>query len=32
VHDMSLSGTRLVGGENNPNGDVKISVIYGKYE
>lgn len=32
VHDMSLTSTRLVGGSNNPNGDIKISVIYSKFE
>ncbi len=32
VHDMSLAGTRLVGGPENPNGDIKISVIYSKYK
>ncbi len=31
VHDMSLTSTRLIGGPNNPNGDIKISVIYSKY-
>jgi hypothetical protein len=32
VHDMSLTCTKLVGGKNNPNGDIKISVIYSKYK
>ncbi len=32
VHDMSLAGTRLVGGPDNPLGDIKISVIYSKYK
>ncbi len=32
VHDMSLSSTRLVGGPDNPYGDIKISVIYSKYD
>lgn len=32
VHDMSLTSTRLVGGPNNPNGDIKISIIYSKYK
>lgn len=32
VHDMSLTCTKLVGGQNNPNGDIKISVIYSKYK
>ena len=31
-HDMSLTSTRLVGGSNNPNGDIKLSVIYSKFE
>ncbi len=31
VHDMSLTSTRLIGGPNNPNGDIKISIIYSKY-
>ncbi len=30
-HDMSMCNTRLVGGENNPNNPVKISVIYAKF-
>lgn len=32
VHDMSLTSTRLIGGPDNPNGDIKISIIYSKYE
>ncbi len=32
VHDMSLASTRLVGGPNNPNDEIKISIIYSKYE
>lgn len=32
VHDMSLVSTKLVGGPSNPNGDVKISVIYSKFK
>ena len=32
VHDMSLTSTRLVGGPGNPNGDIKISIIYSKYK
>ena len=32
VHDMSLTSTRLVGGPSNPNGDIKISIIYSKYK
>ncbi len=32
VHDMSLTSTRLVGGPDNPNGDIKISVIYSRYD
>ncbi len=31
-HDMSLSSTKLVGGSDNPYGEIKISVIYSKYE
>ena len=30
-HDMSLSCTRLVGGSDNPNDPVKISVVYAKF-
>lgn len=32
THDMSLSSTRLVGGPNNPYGDIKMSVIYSKFK
>ncbi len=32
VHDMSLTSTRLVGGSENPNKEIKLSVIYSKYE
>ncbi len=32
VHDMSLTSTRLVGGSDNPYGDIKLSVIYSKYD
>ncbi len=32
VHDMSMTSARLVGGPDNPYGDIKISVIYSKYE
>ncbi len=32
THDMSMTSTRLIGGDDNPNGDIKISVIYSKYE
>lgn len=32
VNDMSLSTTKLVGGSNNPNADIKISVIYSKFK
>jgi len=32
VHDMSLTSTKLVGGLNNPNGKIKISVIYSKFK
>lgn len=31
TNDMSLSSTRLVGGANNPNAPIKISVIYSKF-
>lgn len=31
-HDMSLSSIRLVGGEENPNKDIEISVIYTKFK
>ena len=30
-HDMSLSSVRLIGGEENPNGDIEITVIYSKF-
>ncbi len=30
-HDMSLTSTRLVGGKDNPNQDIRISVIYSKF-
>ena len=30
-HDMSLTSTRLVGGPDNPNDPVKISVVYAKF-
>lgn len=30
-HDMSLSSTRLVGGSDNPNDPVQISVVYAKF-
>ena len=32
AHDMSMTATRLVGGTENPNGDIKISVIYSKFK
>lgn len=32
THDMSLSSVRLVGGSENPNGDIEISVIYSKFK
>lgn len=32
VHDMSMSSTRLVGGSQNPNGPIKLSVIYSKFK
>lgn len=31
VNDMSLTSLRLVGGSENPNEDIKISVIYSKF-
>ena len=31
-NDMSLSSTRLVGGPNNPNFPVQISVVYAKFK
>lgn len=31
-HDMSMTSTRLVGGENSKYGDIKISVIYSKFK
>jgi len=31
-HDMSLTSTRLVGGANNPNEPIQISIIYAKYQ
>ena len=30
-HDMSLASTRLVGGSENPNQAIRISVIYSKF-
>ena len=30
-HDMSLTSTRLVGGPDNPNDPVQISVVYAKF-
>lgn len=32
THNMSMTSTRLVGGENSKYGDVKISVIYSKFK
>lgn len=32
VHDMSLSSTRLIGGSENPNEPLKLSVIYSKFK
>ena len=32
THNMSMSSTRLVGGENSKYGDIKISVIYSKFK
>ena len=31
VHDMSLTSTRLVGGDDNPNGPIRLSVVYSKF-
>jgi hypothetical protein len=30
-HDMSLTSIRLVGGTENPNDPIKVSVVYGKF-
>lgn len=32
THDMSMTSVRLVGGSANPNGDIKLTVIYSKFE
>ena len=32
THDMSMTSTRLVGGENSKYGDIKISVIYSRFK
>lgn len=32
VHDMSMTSTKLVGGSANPNGPIKLSVIYSKFQ
>ena len=32
AHDMSMTSTRLVGGSNNPNNKIKLSVIYSKFK
>ena len=32
THDMSLTSTKLIGGENNPNEPITISIIYGKFD
>ena len=32
THDMSMTSTRLVGGENSKFGDIKMSVIYSKFK
>lgn len=32
VHNMGLTNTKLVGGAENPNDPIKISVIYSKYK
>ena len=31
THDMSLASTRLIGGEQNPYGDIRMSIIYSKF-
>lgn len=31
-HDLSMKSTRLIGGINNPNPPIKMSIIYGKFE
>jgi hypothetical protein len=31
THQMSVTSTRLVGGSENPNGPIKLSVIYSKF-
>ena len=31
-HDMSLTSTRLVGGPDNPNDPIRISVVYAKFK
>ena len=31
IHDMTLRSTRLVGGEDNKDNPIKISVIYSKF-
>lgn len=32
THDMSMTSTKLIGGEENPNEPITISVIYGKFD
>lgn len=32
THDMSMTSTRLVGGENSKFGDIKMSVIYSRFK
>ncbi len=32
THNMALTSTRLIGGPDNPYGDIKISVIYSKFK
>ena len=32
VHNMGLTSTKLIGGSENPNDPIKISVIYGKFD
>ena len=32
LHNMGMTSTRLIGGPDNPNPTIKLSVIYGKFE
>ncbi len=31
-HDMSLTSTRLVGGQNNPHDPIQVSIVYAKFK